>query len=272
VITLVKQGSDLLESIKKDPTLTEFQSSIQQFAKDFGLSSGPKGTPDLLKLTTGIDQLRMLLLPVLRKMLENIPLARIEIYNPTYDMVLDDIYLNGADILPEFFRMEFDNKLDADLRLEGGPTKNKTRLWIEVSGMKPQFKHFTFAYKRKTFPALEDRGTANLLFKGNGMKIVSTWEVESETGKQPKAVIRNCKCTIDSIDIHILEAEKHGIFDKMAASMMQGTVKRKLSGAIEELLYSNMGPINDQINEFFKERPVETLFLKATSVRSPISI
>lgn len=271
LVTLVKQGRGLLDSIKNDATLSEFQASLDQFFKDFGLS-GPKGTPDLIKMTSGIDQLRMLLIPVLRKMLENIPLARIELYNPNYDMILDDIYLNGADILPEFFRMEFDNKLDADLRMQGGPTKNRARLWIEVSGMKPQFKHFSFAYRRKTFPALEDRGIANLLFKGDGMRIVSTWEVRSETGKQPVAMIRNCKCIIDSIDIHILEAEKHSIFDKMAATMMQGSVKRKLSGAIEELLYSNMGPINDQINEYLRERPVETLFLKATSVKSPISV
>jgi len=260
-----------LNSIKKDSTLNEFQASVQQFAKDFGLS-GPSGKPDLLKMTTGIDQLRLLIVPVLRKMLENIPLARIEIYNPSYEMALDDIYLNGTDVLPEHFQMQFDNKLDADLRLQGNPTTNKTRLWIEVSGIKPQFKHFSFAYRRKTFPALEDRGTANLFFKGKGMKVVASWEVDSESGKQPNAFIRNCKCTIDSVDIQILEAEKHSFFDKMAATMMQSTVKRKLSAAIEELLWANMGPINDQINQFFKERPVETLFLKATSVQSPFSI
>lgn len=258
--TLVLQGHNVLSSIKNDPTLSEFQSSVEKFAKDFGLY-GPKGQPDLLKMTTGIDQLRLLLVPVMRKMLENIPLSRVEIYNPTFNMMVDDLYLDGADILPEFFRMKIDDKIEADLRLKGGPSHNRTRLWVEVSGMKPKFRHFKFAYNRKTFPKLDDQGMANLFFKGNGCKIVLVWEVHSDIGSgSAVAKLKNCKCIIDSIDIQILEAEKHSWFDQMAASWMQGSLKRKLSAAIEEFLCANIDPLNQRLNDFFYHSPLEKFY------------
>jgi len=257
-----------LNSIKNDSTLNNFQSSVEQFAKDFGIT-GPKGQPDLLKMTTGIDQLRLLMVPVVRKMLENIPLARVEIYSPSFDMMVDDLYLNGADILPEFFRMKIDNKIEADLRLKGGPSHNRTRLWVEVSGMKPKFKHFKFAYQRKTFPKLNDQGMANLIFKGNGAKIVFVWELKSDIGATPVAFLKDCKCTIDSIDIQILEAEKHSWFDQMAATMMSGSLKRKLSAAIEEFVESNIDRVNDQLNGFFRQNPLETLSMSYS--KSPLS-
>jgi len=273
LILLGKQVNDLVESIKKDETLVDFKTSVDQLVKDFGLI-GPGGQPDLIKMTSGIDQLKMLLLPVIKKMLEDIPLAKIELYSRDLDLVVEDVFMNGGDILPEMIRMNFDNRMEADLRAKGHDSSNRTRLWVEIRGIKPVFKHFKFWYNRKTFPKLEDKGLANLLFKGNGIRFVMNWELNTAAKKETELKLRSCKCYIDSIDIQVLEAEKHSLLDKIGASIMEGRLKRRISGAIENFMYANMESVNTQINTFFKEKPFETLIAKATtpSLSSPVTV
>lgn len=272
LILLGLQINDLLNSIKKDETLVDFQTSVNQLAKDFGII-GPQGQPDLIKMTTGIDQLKMLLIPLIKKLLEDIPLAKMEFYSQELDMVIEDLFVNGGDILPEFVRMNFDNRLEADFRLKGNESANRTRLWVEVRGIKPSFKHFKFWYQRKTFPKLEDTGMANLIFKGYGIRLVMIWELSAESGKETILKLKNCKCTIDSIDIEVLEAKKHSLLDKIGASILEGRLKRRISSAIENFLYANMEAANTQINTFFKEKPFETFLVKTTTaLQSPLTV
>jgi len=261
LVNLAFQLKDLIKSIKGDESLNKLQTSVAQLSKDIGLT-GPEGTPDLVKLASNADQLKLLLLPIFKKLLENVPLARVEIFSNDYDIAVDDLYMNGADILPEFLNLNFDSKVESDFRMKGKPTESKARLWLEIKGIKPTFKMFKFNYSRKTFPKLEDSGVANLLFTGKGIRFVVTWELEIVGGKA-MLNLKSSKVTIDSLDLQILDAEKHKFFDKIAASMFQNTLKRKLSKTMEDFFYSKLGNVNDQLNTFFKERPMETFTMKA---------
>jgi len=199
--------------------------------------------------------------PLLKKYLENIPIDRVDIYSEGYDLKLEDIHFSATDILPEYINFFTDSKTHVDLR-EDKSSSSRTRFWIEISNIRPSLKNFKFSYQKKTFPRIDDYGTADLRIEGQGLQIKLVWDLVVESGKPTRAVLQKTRVKIDRVDIHVGSETKHAWLDKIFLTFLTPRIKSAMTGAIEEYFFVNIGLVNDQLNNFFKSQPIETLMEK----------
>jgi len=254
--------SIMLDTVKRDSTSQEFQMRLEQFTKDFALNK--EGKPDVWVLGNSVDQLRIIMGPILRTFLENIPIDRVDILGPNYDVTIKDLKISGADIMPNQMDFRLDNKIHLDLK-KGESNIARTRFVAIIREIKPKFHNVKFHYIRKSFPKIEDFGVANLLFTGDGASIKLVWELRSEPGKPTYAVLLENRCKIDSISIEINSSQtKHSLLDRFFAVILQQRIKYEIAAGIEDYINKNIQPLNEQINTFFGQNPWEVLKLKAT--------
>jgi F0F1-type ATP synthase membrane subunit b/b' len=169
-----------------------------------------------------------------------------------------------SDLLPEHFELKNKNLLTVGVkRLE--TERFKSKITLDIKQLRPLFKNMKFYYRRKTFPKLEDFGTADVdLTTGQGVRIKAVWVVEG-VGDLPLVMnLSKVKCTIDKLDIHIVEAAKHEFLDKVATSLFIGQIKQNIAQAIVDNIVKLVNPFSDQMNDFFKTRPLER-FAETTS-------
>jgi len=252
----------LLDNIQNDSVTKNFQEKISKLTEDLALNN--QGKPDAFVMSQSVDQLRIILVPILKKYLENIPIDRVDICSENYDIKIENIQFNAKDILPDYVNFFMDSKFHMDLR-EKQPNVATSRFWVQVSNIRPQFKNVKFWYKKKSFPSIEDYGVMDMGLGGDGISIKLVWELISESGLPPVAVLRKSRSKIDRMDISISASQtKHGWLDKILVTLLTPRIKQAVSKALEEYLTSNISGVNDQINTFFKSQPLEMLKEKVT--------
>jgi len=252
--------SGMMEKLQADTTTKNFLESFAKLGKDMALNE--KGYPDLFVLEESISQVKNILVPIFKKQLANLPVKRIEMYSDTYDVILEDLLVSGTGFLPEKIEIHIAN--DSVLNFES-ETEDKMcqELQLKVEHIKPEFKNMKFYYKRKSFPTLEDYGKADLLFTGDGMSVKVLWNIEIVTGRHPVATLSQVECVIDSLSIRIVgEETKHEILDTLLAPLMASLLKSKIASMIQDYLTSQLNAVNQQLNDFFASRPIESVVQK----------
>jgi hypothetical protein len=253
-------GRHLLDRIKNDSTTNEFIGKVQKLFSDFALDS--KGRPDLFTLQDSLNQLRLILLPVLSKQLSSLPIPRVEGSNENYDFALENVRIYVSDFIPEMVQLttKSDTKLDV-AKLE--TSKQEFKVILSIERFRPRFEDVVFWYKRKHFPKLEDRGIVDIdLSAGEGTRIKIVWKIKSEANKPFTFSLMKVKSVIDKMDIKIKDA-KHDVLDKIATTMFIGTIKQQVAQAIVNNLVDSLQPINDQMNKWFASHPIDTLMENA---------
>jgi len=244
----------VLENIKNDEASKDFVSKLQRFASDFAFDS--QGRPDLFVIQHSLSQIREMLFPLLRQELTALQVPRIESSDEKYDVVVRDLNLVLGDILPEFFELKTKNLLKVEVR-KFETDKTKTKILLRIRQLKPTFKNMKFYYKRKSFPKIEDYGTADVdLAAGDGTTIKVEWIVKSKKDLPFTITLTKVKCVIDKLDIHIKEA-KHDIFDKIATTFFAGRIKKAIAQAIVDNIVRAIEPFNDRLNTFFHSHPID---------------
>jgi len=249
-------GRHLLDRIKNDSTTNEFVSKVQKLFADFALDS--QGRPDLYSLQDSLNQLRLILIPVLSKQLASMPIPKVEGSNENYDFALENVTVYVSDFIPEMvhLRTKSDTKLDVT-KLEA--SKQELKVVLDIEKFRPRFDNVVFWYKRKHFPKLEDKGIADIdLSAGEGTKIKIIWKVKSEANKPFTFSLMKVKAVIDKMDIKIKDA-KHDVLDKIATTMFIGTIKQQVAQAIVNNLVDSLQPINDQMNNWFASHPIDSM-------------
>jgi len=256
---LYNQFKVLLDDIRNDSTTNEFANKLKKLGQDLAFNA--QGYPDIFVMEDSLIQIKNLLIPLLKDQLSQINIARVDFVNDTYDVRIQDLGFSGS-FLPEQidFRMRNDSHLDTT---DSSKDVMRHVLQVEVANIKPEFKNFKFYYKRKSFPHIEDYGVADMKISGHGALLRVTWKVESKAGVA-LATLSEVKCHIDKLELHIVgEKTKHDILDAILAPLVASNIKNKISGSIEDYLFRKLSEFNNQINQFLKSRPVDTLQEKA---------
>jgi hypothetical protein len=249
----------LLDRIKNDSTTNEFVNKLKKLGQDLAFNA--QGYPDIFVMEDSIIQIKNLLVPILKEQLSKISIARVDFVNDTYDVRIQDLAFSGS-FLPEQidFHMKNDSHMDTQ---DSSKDVMKHMLQFQIANIKPEFKNFKFYYKRKSFPQIEDYGVADMKISGQGALLRITWKIESKAGVAV-ASLAEVKCHIDKLELHIVgEKTKHDILDAILAPLVAKNIKNKISSSIEDYLLRKLSEFNDQINQFLRSRPVDTLQEKA---------
>lgn len=243
----------ILMNIKNDSVSQDFSAKLQKFGADFAFDAS--GKPDLFVIQESLGQMRQILIPVLSRQLNNLPIPRVEGSNPKYDFAVEGLLLSVGDLLPEFvnFRTKSDTRMSVQ-RL--GAQKSSVKVVMEVDRIRAYFKDIKFNYRRKRMPRIEDHGIADVdLSQGTGLSLRIVWKLQSSPNLPMTIRLLKVKCNIDRLAITVRNA-KHSILDKLATKLFAGMIKKQVANGIVTNIIKALEPMSVRLNELFKRKPL----------------
>jgi len=248
----------IFDNIKDDPTLKNFGDKLTQLGKDLVLNS--RGEPDPMVIQESFSQITTLLLRLFNGYLIELPIQQVEVYNPNYDVVLQDIKTEGTGFAPE--KIEVSTASRSILNLKNrDPSTSIFRIALRVDNIAPQFRNFKFYFRHKTFPSYEDVGVAEYLkFDGDGLCAKAIMTIRSVSGQPSRATLDTLWVSVGSLSLKIGEQTKHQILSTLAAPIFAEVLRGKLETTIWNFLRARLQEIIVRLNVYF-----QSTFLSITS-------
>jgi len=235
-----------IDNIKNDPLQQKLASDASKLAADFFLNTA--GKPTLNILGSSLNKLRNLLLPLLKKYLENMKVPLLNGTNETYDWSIEGLIVNGQEILPENIELKVWGR--ALVPLNSTSTTSLTYLTIWIRNIKFESQDLKFWFNRKVLPKIEEKGICDVNIKGlNELKI--TWKIEGEQDQPWEFAIEQIKCNLGSSEITIKEST-HTWLMKFITTLFAGSIRDSIDETIEKNVKEAMMSMSDKMNDTLK--------------------
>jgi len=238
---IADEARNVLEAIKEDPLRQKLVTDTQIMIQDFVTYDANNRAVLNLEL---VNQMKGLLVPLLKEHLRWVPLPRIEGSNETYDYWFDNVVFSAPDLVPDkihvrmFTEGDFDiNKLETDNFV--------TLIKFSEEGIKTTLKDVHFWFKRKTFPRVEDSGIATAEFTGDGIKMDIIIAVRAGTDRPFQ--VRRTNLHIDGLSVSIADT-KHDFLYNAISTMFAPAIRARMEASLHETLDTIVSTINDQLN------------------------
>jgi len=234
----------IIEKLKSDTLAQTLSADVTRLAKDVFLDES--GQPSLQIMTQGLDNLRSLVGPLLRKYLGNVPIPAFSGSDETYDWQIDEMFINASTIIPDNFELKVWG--DANVSLTEKPSTAATyiTMWIRDIGLVA--KDLKFHFTRKAFPKLEERGVADVTIADKGSRLKIVWKVVGQQNQPWIFSIYQVACSISDLDITIKQSS-HTWLMKMLTTLFSGTIRRSIEDKIESSVIEGLVTVNDRLNE-----------------------
>jgi hypothetical protein len=242
---LLQVVDEMVENIKNDEFLRvlRHQAGVVQSDLSFIDSEGTiQIDMDML------SKLQSVLLPVLADALKYIPVPRIYSCDKNREFWLDKIVLCSYDIIPENIRFHLES--DSELSLRDIELKEtQTILVIELNRLLTEIKNVEFFYHKKTFPELEDSGFVTFRERGQGSRLVITYNVvQGPEDKLPRIVEGKATFDISNLEIEFdTNTLSHPVLVPMLTSMFKLQIKQQIEHQVEKNLTNWMNNLGDMI-------------------------
>jgi len=232
------------QKIQQDTITGRLQRDVTRLARDVVLDES--GKPSLQIMSNGIDNLRGLVAPILRKYLENVPIPPFSGSNETYDWQVEGMYINAASIVPENFEIKVWG--DAKVSLTEKPSSAATYITMIIRDIGLVAKDLKFHFVRKTMPKLDETGVADVTITGKGTTLKIVWKIEGQQNQPWVWNIFQVVCSLSDLDITIKESS-HTWLMKFITTLFSGSIKRNIEEKIEEAVVIGLGSIVLNLNE-----------------------
>jgi len=258
---VVDELREMVETVRSDSTLEQLSESTRKLLHDLTLDP-QTGKPSIWALRDSLDSLRPLLVPVLLKELDIVPIAEVKGVTETYDYALRHIVFTARDLLPERLRLNMDFDLDVRFKekkiMRGGKGTEagfKGELILRLDKLRPCLHDVQFHYRRTAFPRIEDWGWADVDFgQGDGMNFEIRWNISVPRDGFVAFKSARVDCYVDSLDVTIKQAAQHQFLDTLVARMFAGSLKDRIEREIEKALNQFSIKLSDSFNDIFAGR------------------
>jgi len=257
---LYSEARAIVFEIRSDPVVLDFGNRLKSLGKNIVLNR--QGYPDIFTMEESMIQIKNLLVELFRGALVEVPIKKIEFHNDNFDAKLSRISVAGQGFFPESVNVKFANYTNFEFH-KSPTTKTVFKLAISVDQVKPVFRDLKFWFHKKNFPSLEDNGTADLLFEGNGLCAKSVISFAVESGELSRAKLEVLNVDLDKIKINIGTTQKHEFLDTLFAPIVASRVRQRLRSALYAQLETRLLQIVNQLNDWFATAPLESLKMKA---------
>ncbi|GAA5906426.1 uncharacterized protein JCM6883_004476 [Sporobolomyces salmoneus] len=205
--------------------------------------------------------IRSVILPQLFQQVGYIPIPRAEYTSPDVDLVVENLTLESANLLPNLFELEARNYFKLSPYDNLGDV-SKHSFWVSFSQVQTDLKDVAFYIKKKTgFPKLTDSGYADVFLGGKGLS--GKVHLES-TGRRDHAFkVVDVKIKIDKLKFAVRES-KHSFLINTLRPLATGLIKTALTKAIEAAIRSGLEQADMQIADI-RERLDEAKSQEGTS-------
>ncbi|EFP80265.1 uncharacterized protein PGTG_06221 [Puccinia graminis f. sp. tritici CRL 75-36-700-3] len=237
--TLFDEIEKFFTSYAEDPLNIRFGQNWKKLTKDLFLNS--EGN---LKLKTQLwEDITTVILPGLLRHIGYIPIPRIEYTDSQLDLVIENLTLEGQNLLPNSVELEMRNyfKLSAYEKI---PNSNRHSFWISFSQVQADLRDVAFyVHKKSGFPKIKDSGMADVVISGNGVS--GKVHIESSEAKDRVFVVKDVKIKVDKLAFGIRET-KHNFLYSTLKPLAQSLVKKQISKAVEDGIRTGLGQLDAQ--------------------------
>jgi hypothetical protein len=241
----LQAADELIENIKND----EFLQILRQQAGIVQSDLSYVDTEGMVQVDTDmLSKLQKVLLPVLADALKYIPIPRIHSNDHNREFWLDKIVLCSYDIIPENIRFHLET--DSEISFKDVEVKEtQTNLVIVLNRLLTELKDVEFFYKKKTFPELEDSGRVTFRVKGNGARLVLTYNVvQKPEDRVPRILGGHALFDISNLELEFdTKTLKHPVLVPMLGHFFKLQIKQQIEYQVEKNLTGWMNKLGDMI-------------------------
>lgn len=239
---LSKKWNTVVRNLRENDELNAFQFAFKKLISD--ISTVDKEGNYKLDYEA-LEQIRILVIPIMIEQLKYIPVENIDGSNEYYDFNIRNIVLSGYEIFPRNIKVQ--SKMDMNIVLRGNqPTTANGVIVMSSENITTSLKDLKFYYRRKSFPYLEDEGNADLEIGGRGLKVKVKFNV---VGVGSTLRIDECFVWthIDKLDLKIHNSN-HDFLYKILRGAISQNVKTELEKQIGDSLAHSVGLAKEKIN------------------------
>jgi len=205
------------------------------FAEDGSLSFKPHLWTDIRKVIA----------PALINHVGYIPIPRIEFTDNQMDLVIENLTLQGANILPNIISVEAHNFLEFS-PYDAIPDNNSHDFKFTFSQIQADMRDVAFYFNKKTgLPKMKDSGLADVFLGGQGLTV----QVHlTGAGKDRSSVfkVKDVNVKVDSLKFSVRDT-KHDLLYKTLKPLATGLVKKQISKAIEDAVRTGLEFVDEQL-------------------------
>jgi len=184
-----------------------------------------------------LAQVRHLALPVIKELLRELHLPKIENQTDTSHYIIDNMILQGKEI----------NLDDVSVNIKFG-LKDLMKLEFEIKNIQGKIQGVNFTYDN--FGALKwhDEGTFNCFLSVPKWKL--KWIVKESKNQPPQFFLGKIDGNINQFSLDIEQA-KHKFVDQMIVAWFSGNIKKRTELEIEKAMREHAQIITEKFNQMF---------------------
>jgi len=216
--------------IQSNDQFWNVQYRAEKLAKDFTITD-IKGNKHLD--TDLISTLRQDLLPFLIDRIKEVPIPGFRLQNENFEyLIVDDLYVDIEDILPDMIRIHSRNDTDLTLKNFENPIKSESVVKVKIEGVRPKFHHFYFKFKRNSVLGVSDEGRANMFVTGSGVNINMDFQIDVNTDNKGFLGDFEISVSVDHITLDVTEAN-HKTLLNIVAPLFTKKIKNELESSLK---------------------------------------
>ncbi|BFZ54048.1 hypothetical protein PYCC9005_001079 [Savitreella phatthalungensis] len=249
---LIDEFQRWFEQFEKDPQNRQFGQTVQKLIDDLGTDRKGERVfkKHLLKDVTNV------VIPGIFKRINYVPLPRIEIIDPKFEAIIENLVLDGANIIPNIIEIENHNNLrySAYKRIDN---VSHHRFNVSLRQIQLDIKDVAYYVKRKQgFPAISDTGVMDVLLSGNGLS--ATIGLETAEGKDRQAYFKPANVNVSIHHINIkLRKSSHKLLFGVFKPLLLTTLKPVIAKAAEQQIRESISKLDAELYSLNKKVKAE---------------
>jgi hypothetical protein len=204
---LVDEVKFLGEQMNADPDNKRFRDALQKLFNDLGTDES--GKPALKKHL--IKDITQIIIPDIFETIRYVPIPRIEYSDPKIDAVVENLVLEGDNLMPNVFEIGNDSYLR--LGRKSNTSKKKTQFMISASQIQCDLRDVSYYVRHKQgFPSITDTGVIDVLLGGEGFSFKLQLSTADKTDRAHFFKVDTIKVNINHLKIKVKQSSYKTLF------------------------------------------------------------
>ncbi|KAJ2922652.1 hypothetical protein H1R20_g14446, partial [Candolleomyces eurysporus] len=229
-------------ALGEDPLNKRFGDDWARLTKDllFDSEGHLKFKPDLW------NDIRRVIAPQLIQQVGYVPIPRIEYTDDSFDLVVENLILQGRNLLPNIVEIEAKNWVKFS-PYDSIKDDRHHKISFTLSQIQADMRDVAFYYRKKHgIPRIKDSGLADVLLGGSGLTVHVTLVSSPPSDKSSVFRVHDVNVKIDSLKFSIRDS-KHDLLYKTLKPLATGLVKKQIVKAITQAVRTGLEYVDGQL-------------------------
>ncbi|KAH9474282.1 hypothetical protein JR316_0013445 [Psilocybe cubensis] len=219
----------------EDPINKQFGQDWARLTKDllFDSEGSLKFKPELW------NDIRKVILPGLIDQIGYIPIPRVEYTDDALDLVVENLTLQGRNLLPNMVSFEANNYV-AFSPYNAIKEENHHRVRVHLEQIQADMRDVAFYYKKKTgIPKMKDSGLADVVIGGEGLSAMIELVSTPSSDRTSVFKVHDIKVKLDTLKFAIRDSN-HDFLYKTLRPLATGLIKKQVQRAVADALRTGL--------------------------------